>query len=198
MRDIYVLHCFIGLRVSDLATFLYNPHRYIREIGGKFFVEIKTEKTGEVVVIPLSKAALQILSKRNYNFDGFFSYQYYNLTIKEVARRAGLTSEIVTTRTQGGLRVDVVRDKCELMSSHTARRTFATNAYLAGLQEKAIMMITGHKTTQSFYRYIRCSSLDSAIKIAGHHFFDIEMPITELLEGPDIQVIEDEDQKKLT
>jgi integrase len=64
------------------------------------------------------------------------------------------------------------------MSSHTARRTFATNAHLSGLSERDIMMITGHKTTTSFYRYIRSNSMQSAIKIANHDFFNIDMPVT--------------------
>jgi hypothetical protein len=64
------------------------------------------------------------------------------------------------------------------MSSHTARRTFATNAHLSGIAERDIMLITGHKTTSSFYKYIRSSSMENAIKIANHNFFNLDMPVT--------------------
>ncbi len=177
-RDIYVIHCFLGLRFSDLAIILQNPKNYIREMGGKLYFEIKTQKTGAIVFIPVSRSVKQVCERYQWNFGEIFSYQYYNESIKEIARRAGITDNIIFTRTEGGKRVDTVIQKCELMSSHTARRTFATNAHLSGIADRDIMMITGHKTTASFYRYIRSNSMQSAIKIANHDFFNIDMPVT--------------------
>jgi integrase len=49
-----------------------------------------------------------------------------------------------------------------LISTHTARRSFATNAYLAGQQTLNIMAITGHSTEKSFNRYIRVTPLEKA------------------------------------
>ncbi len=181
VRDVYILQCFVGLRYSDLRTFLRNPKRYIKRIDARDYIEIKTTKTGEVVVIPVSNVVKDILNKYNYNFGNLFSYQYFNLSIKEMAKRAGFTQEIVFTRTEGGERVDRLIPKWQLMSSHTARRTFATNAFLAGVPVKNIMLITGHKTVTSFDKYIRCSNLDAAVKIGTHEFFSIEMPITIVL-----------------
>jgi len=178
VRDIYVLHCFLGLRYSDLALILAEPKNYLREMGGKLYFEIKTQKTGEIVFIPISRTVKQVCERYQWNFGEIFSYQYYNEAIKEIARRAGITEKIVFTRTEGGKRIDTLIPKCDLMSSHTARRTFATNAHLSGLSERDIMMITGHKTTTSFYRYIRSNSMQSAIKIANHDFFNIDMPVT--------------------
>lgn len=178
VRDIYVLQCFVGLRYSDFSIVLQNPKQHLSEIGGKYFISIKTNKTGEVVVIPVARVVKQIFEKYQYNFGKVFSYQYYNESIKEIAQRAGITDEIVFTRTEGGQRIDTPLVKWSLMSSHTARRTFATNAFLSGMPEKNIMLITGHKTTQAFHRYVRCTSLDAAIKIANHAFFNIELPVT--------------------
>ena len=45
--------------------------------------------------------------------------------------------------------------KHELISSHTARRSFATNNYLDGVPIPTIRAITGHKTDQAFYKYIK-------------------------------------------
>ncbi len=178
VRDVYVLQCFIGLRFADLAIVLKNPKQFIKDEAGKRFFEIKTQKTGEVVIIPLAKVVKEILVKYDYDFGKLFSYQYYNREIKNMAEISGIKTEVVFTRTQGGLRTDQVRLKTELMSSHTARRTFATNAFLSDLPIKNIMLITGHKTTSSFDRYVRCSNLDAAIKIANHPFFHIEMPVS--------------------
>lgn len=192
VRDIYIIQCFIGLRFSDLSALLPDIQSYIRDIGGKTFFEIKTQKTGEVVVIPVANVVRQLAEKHQYNFSKIFSYQYYNLTIKDIALKAGLTQEIIFTRTEGGIRVDTPRPKWVMMSSHTARRTFATNAHLAGITDKSIMNITGHKTTQSFYRYIRCSALESAIEIANHPFFSIDLPVTKTIEYANYERLTDE------
>lgn len=194
VRDVYVMQCFLGLRYSDLKKLLNDPKQYLRTIGGKLFFEIKTKKTGEVVVIPISRVARQMLDKYQYDFGKAFTYQYYNLAIKDVAAKAGIAEEVIFTRTEGGIRVDTPRLKWALMSSHTARRTFATNAFLSGMPEKNIMLITGHKTTQAFQRYIRCSNLDAAIKIANHDFFNIDLPVTIAITNNQI-ALEDENSR---
>ena len=56
--------------------------------------------------------------------------------------------------------------------TYTARRSFATNAYLAGLPPISIMKITGHKTESSFMKYIKISEKENAIQLKGHEFFN--------------------------
>jgi len=52
--------------------------------------------------------------------------------------------------------------KYELVTSHTARRSFATNLYRRGLPASQIMLLTGHKTEGAFLRYIKVSKEDNA------------------------------------
>jgi integrase len=61
--------------------------------------------------------------------------------------------------------------KYALVSSHTARRTGATNMYLAGVQTFRIMLITGHTTEQSFFKYIRIEREENARVLSEHPFF---------------------------
>ena len=61
--------------------------------------------------------------------------------------------------------------KWELVTSHTARRSFATNAFLNDVPALAIMQITGHRTESAFMKYIRMSPKDNAIKLQSHKFF---------------------------
>ncbi len=189
IRDIYVIHCFLGLRFGDLRILLRSIKTFLKREAGRTFIEIKTKKTGEVVVIPIAGVVKQLLEKHNYDLRGELLSSYYNASIKEVAKRAGLNSDVVFTRTEGGKRTDTVFKKYELMSSHTARRTFATNATLSGLGQNFIMKITGHRTVSAFERYIKCSNLDSAIKIADHAFFNIEMPATLMLAEKDQKIL---------
>jgi integrase len=45
-----------------------------------------------------------------------------------------------------------------LLSTHTARRSFATNLFLSGFPAISIMKITGHTTEKSFMKYIKDNS----------------------------------------
>jgi hypothetical protein len=173
VRDAYVLHCFLGLRFQDFRELLTNIQASVRQLPQGRFFSIKTRKTDIEVFIPIAKIIAEILARRNYSFGKRFTYQYYNDSIKEVAQLAGLASVFIKTITRGGVRTDNVLEKWQVMSSHTARRSFATNAYLSGIPIAKIMLITGHTTEESFRRYLRMTGMESAISISQHDFFSL-------------------------
>ncbi|MGU3377668.1 phage integrase SAM-like domain-containing protein [Chryseobacterium sp. M5A1_1a] len=175
VRDIYICQCFLGLRVSDLRKFIKQIEKTVKKVDGKLFFEIKTSKTGEVVVIPTAIMVLKIFEKYNYDFGKGFSEQYYRRTLKEIFAASDIDREILFHRTEGGEKIERTVMYSDLMGTHTARRTFASNAYLAGLNPLDIMKITGHKSFNSFFKYIRCENLATAIKISDHDFFKIEL-----------------------
>ncbi|WP_344981051.1 tyrosine-type recombinase/integrase [Compostibacter hankyongensis] len=181
IRNIFVLACELGLRFSDLKIVLKDPKLYLHREHGKLFFEIKTQKTGEVSYIPLSNLAMAILNHAHWSFNDNFSLSYFNLSIKEVCKRAKIDGTITFTRTTGGRRKDTIFRKYELVSSHTARRTFATNAFLHRMPIEQIMAITGHKTVQAFMRYIRCSALEKALKAAENVFFTTRFAPADLI-----------------
>ena len=53
-------------------------------------------------------------------------------------------------------------EKWEAVSSHTARRSAATNMFKAGIPSISIMKITGHKTETQFMKYIKVSKEENA------------------------------------
>ena len=66
-----------------------------------------------------------------------------------------------------------VYKKWGLIGTHTARRTFATNAILEGSMPKmTIMIMTGHKSEKTFDGYVRVDSLTSALQYADTPFFN--------------------------
>ena len=87
-------------------------------------------------------------------------------------REIGLTDLVTYCYTKGGKLVTVTREKWELISSHTTRRSAATNMYLTGrMKTLEIMKLTGHRTEQNFFRYIRPTGDDTARSISGDMFF---------------------------
>ena len=61
--------------------------------------------------------------------------------------------------------------KYMLVKTHTARRSFCTNAYLAGVPVIDIMAISTHTTESSFMRYIKVTKEQQADRMAQHPFF---------------------------
>jgi integrase len=130
------------------------------------------KKTGKPVTIPLSEKLNSLLLKYQTSSGNFFSGihdQRVNDTIKEVAAKADIfRQEVIVNTTEKGLRVSKHIPKCQLITNHTARRSFATNKVLEGYPYSAIILITGHKTEKAFLRYVKLSGYD-AIKIFKQH-----------------------------
>ncbi len=84
----------------------------------------------------------------------------------------GLNDKITFSYTKGGELKTATCEKWELISSHTARRSVATNMYLTGrMKTLEIMKLTGHRSEQNFFRYIRLTNDDTARSISGDMFF---------------------------
>ncbi|MBQ3689701.1 MAG: tyrosine-type recombinase/integrase [Bacteroidales bacterium] len=164
--DLFAVGCFTGMRYSDYSTLNSN------NIQCGFIVK-KTKKTGVVVKIPIHPIVREILER----YDGFPKYkgskQNFNKVLKTAVRRNGFNQEILCEFTQGGKIVRQVKRKYEMIASHTARRSFATNAYLAGIPIARIMMLTGHQSETSFFKYIKIQNTENAEELAHHAFFAI-------------------------
>ena len=166
--DLFIIGCFTGLRVSD-----YNSlsERNIRVENGVRMLKIKTAKTGRVVAIPLRPEIEEILIRYEGNPPPTMPDQRLNDLIKEIAENAGIDSTEFVTKTRGGKKIEVKKHKFELVVTHTARRSFCTNAYLAGMPSLDIMSISGHTTESSFMKYIKVTPEQVAIKMSEHPFF---------------------------
>ena len=167
-RDIFLIGCRTGLRFSDLKAI---THEKIIRNDSFEYIKIKTQKTGEVVYIPLHPQAREIFERHEFQLPRVPSNQKFNYYIKEIGKLAGIETPSTTYRTEGGKKTERVRPKYELMTVHTARRTFATLAYKAGLPAHSIMKITGHRSERSFMKYIKLTNKEHAEILAQSSFF---------------------------
>lgn len=165
-RSIFLIGCYTALRISDfsrLERFNFSD-RYIR-IKPK-----KGIKKNEDVVIPIHPVIAEIM-RGGFDLSKKVSDQHVNEHLKELCRLAGIKELVTVVRTEGGKHVSRTVPKWELVSSHTGRRSGATNMFKAGIPAISIMKITGHKTEKSFLKYIRISQEENAELLAGHAFF---------------------------
>lgn len=162
-RDMFLIGAYTGLRYSDYSRL--KPANITDGV-----IRIKNKKTGISTSVPVHWVVREIID-RGYDFDHPLFEQKLNDQIKDVARLAGLDDDVLINRNLGGKNVEIVKKRYELISSHTARRSFATNAYKAGIPTVSIMKITGHKKESTFMRYIRIGEKENAEMLKYSSFF---------------------------
>lgn len=156
-RDLFVIGCNTGLRQSDLnhlekASFDLEKNE----------MTIVTEKTAEKVVLYMNSYVREIYAKYNGQFPKMCDRSKYNAHLKELGRFAEIDDEVIMKENRGGKIVGVKYKKYQLISSHTARRSFATNLYLKGAPTVGIMKLTGHTTEANFLKYIKVTREENA------------------------------------
>lgn len=167
-RDFFIIGLYSGLRVSDLLNL--DKHN----IHGNYF-RVVNSKTDAQVLIPLNEKVKTILEKRDGNFPRKISDQKFNLYIKEVCKKVGITS---LTRGERMLPViiqgkktfrKVLGDypKYQLVSSHCMRRSFCTIHY-GKVDTLTIMKISGHSTEKQFLSYIRRTPIEYADRLRDY------------------------------
>lgn len=161
VRDLFMIGCYTGLRVSD-----YNNIKQ-HHIKGDF-IDLYQHKTGQRVVIPIHHTVKEILTKYDGKTPPRISDQKINLYIKEICKAAGMSEQVEKQRTKGGAKVANVVEKWQLVTSHTARRSFASNMTKAGIPIQQIMQITGHKKEGVFLKYVKLSAMEHAEIMRSH------------------------------
>jgi integrase len=177
-KDNFIIGLRTGLRISD---FLDLKQLNIKEN----YIEVETKKTGRAVVIPMHYQVKAILDKRKGELPPKLTEQRFNEYLKEVCQIVGFTDVV-----EGGKMVNMKDEKdyfgdskvkvkstmrkvfgtfpkYELITSHTCRRSFASNLYMK-LDNPTIMAITGHSTETMFLKYIKITPKEHAEKLNQH------------------------------
>ncbi|MBM1105160.1 site-specific integrase [Aurantibacter crassamenti] len=168
-RDLFLIGYYTGQRVSDFNGLGIND---IRVFEQRQVFEITQKKTSKTIYIPVHPNLKRIFKTR---YNGMAPLKMpellLNKYIKKVGEKAKINESINIIKTKGGKRNTESKKKWELIGTHTARRSFCTNAYLSKMPVIDIMAISGHTTEKEFYKYIKVTPQERAIKIADSAFF---------------------------
>jgi len=162
-RKWLLLGCLIGQRGGDLLNI---TDKNIKELNGIKIIELKQQKTGKLVAIPLLPEALEIIES---GFPYKISLARYNEYIKDVCQEAGIT-EMLTGRikeTSRDATTIQTLPKYKFISSHVSRRSFATNFY-GRIPTPVLMNITAHGTEKMFLSYIGKTTYDNAYQMLDY------------------------------
>ena len=149
-RKWLLIGCEIGQRAGDLLKLTIDNLRYK---GNNIYFDIEQEKTGKDLSIRV--IAPHIIDIVENDFPYTISQQKLNKHIKDVCRLAKIEDEVK------GKKYDKITKrkkldfypKCDLITSHSFRRSFATN-YYKKMPTAVLIGITKHSKESLFLEYI--------------------------------------------
>jgi len=148
IRDLFLILCYTGLRYSDVIRLIPSNIKVIKDSKDNPFevIQIVTQKTNASLTIPIHIYVKQIFNQYNI-IPNVVNNQVFNKKIKQVCRLAGI-------------------DTWTKVSSHSGRRSFASNLFEQGLSESLIMKLMGWKTAPVMFSYLK-SSPEKVAELVG-------------------------------
>lgn len=148
-RDLFLIGAWTALRISDVLRLQEENFDFDKKI-----INLQIKKTGSQLAIPLHPVVKEVFEK----YDGILPIlpePTINKEIKNVcADIKSLQKEIFVNETKGGVQKLTKYKKYDMVTTHTARRSFASNMFRRDFSVHRIMAITGHKKEADFFRYI--------------------------------------------
>lgn len=135
-RDVFMFQAHTGMRYGDVRRI--RPEHIHGET-----IQVVTHKNRKSIRIPFLPYARSIWEKYKGSLPAI-SNQKQNEYIKELVGKAGITGSVVKVDYRGNERIEEVLPKSELISTHTAKRTFVTILRQRGVSVEAIMRATGN------------------------------------------------------
>lgn len=158
-KDIFVFGSYVGLRFADLMKLKPSNLEYI---NNSLYLRVLAAKTNAETIIKLPDYATDILNryKKTGRLLPQISNSQLNKNIKLLCEKAGWTAVIGKKRSQSGISKTILKNGkpyrfCDLVTTHTMRRTAITNLLLLGMPELMVRQISGHAPgSKAFYRYV--------------------------------------------
>lgn len=173
----FVLGCTIGLRVNDLLNL--RKGNIERNTNGTY-IKTFAAKTGSYTKIKLPNYSIEIIARQKQGGKNLLrpiGAGNLNKYIKQICELAGWKYAYPKLRSRRGKRVEIYRNKksqssyrfCDLVSTHTMRRTAISTLLNLGVDENYVRKVSGHSAgSKEFYKYVKYSqqNVDDAIESA--------------------------------
>jgi len=163
IRDRWLVMYCTGLRVSD-------NRKLILQYFDEEYISMMNAKTGKVVAIPYHPLMIDILAKYNNTLPPNLHDVCINREIKVIGKMVGLTDRFTFAETRGGVTRQVTKEKWELLTCHTARRSVTTNMQKANVPFEVGGGMLG-MSRKTWDHYNKASPGDKAKVLKEHAFF---------------------------
>jgi integrase len=169
-RDLFLLGCFTGLRFNRWGEI--QRDNVLTTKGGETLELYTTKGVRKRVNIPLHPVVKSICESYDWKLPPVPSDVIINSQLKDIGVAAGFTEEVkqvVQIKAQSKI---VISPKYKLISTHTARRSFATNAFEAGVPIEDIAALVAHSSVETTRHYIKLDQKAKTARLAALPFFN--------------------------
>lgn len=151
-RDTFLFACYTGLRYSDIEKL--KPENV--QDGTLSLTVVKTRERYHRPLLPQAAAILERYKGRYpKNALPVVSNQKLNAHLKELGQLAGLETPVQLVRFVGNRREEETVPKWALLTTHSARRTFATLSLERGMQPAILQRLLGHADIRQTMQYAK-------------------------------------------
>jgi integrase len=165
IKDIFVFGCTVGLRISDLLALNQTN---LEKNFNDYYIKLFSKKTSAFTRIKLPDYVIKIIEKYEGRFPTLLPKVHlfnFNKYIREIIEKAGWTYWVDKKRTKQGVSKVIkktnTKDRfrfCDLITSHTMRKTAITTYLTLGMPEQLVRRISGHSPgSKEFFRYVKYS-----------------------------------------
>ena len=144
-RDMFLIGVNSGQRFSDYSVFEKA------DVSNGMIIK-RAEKTETNSYIPLHPKLERLLDKYDWQLRTISS-QKFNKAIQQICKKAGFDDEVKKTKYLGSKKMIERFQRWEIVTSHTARRTFITLSSTKGMPDHIIMSITGIRDPKTLQKY---------------------------------------------
>lgn len=148
VRAQFLVECYTGARNSDVVRLTKDN---IDNEGCIVYVSQKTKIRTSVPCKPLVRELLESGDNREYPKDAL-PLKTKNDIIRRMLKAAGVTDNVKVYK--GG--EELTGEKWQFCSTHTGRRSFASNLYLRNVDVYTISKLMGHASPDQTAGYIVC------------------------------------------
>ena len=150
VKTSFLFGCFCGLRISDVRALKWSN---VHQDGKRKFISITMKKTGQTIIVPLSKNALKWMPERGDSKDSDLVFpklphnNTINFDLKGWMKRAGIEKRVCF---------------------HVSRHTFATLTLESGADIAEVSSLLGHKnirTTQIYAKVVDRKKIEAMNKL---------------------------------
>lgn len=178
VRDLFLMLAWTGQRYSDLEQ-LTAKNIHTTEDGKHRYFKVRQTKTDAIVFVPIVPELEAVLDKyndcppkpiSNQKFNDFIKEACKAVALTDAGKDAGFADNVEIERTLNAEKQTTVKPFYECVTSHTGRRSFATNGYRRDVPLPLLMSVTGHTSEAMFFKYIKEDPEQGRERILNNYF----------------------------
>lgn len=178
VRDLFLLLAWTGQRYSDLEQ-LTAKNIYSTDDGKHRYFKVRQTKTDAVVFVPIVPELDSVLAKyndcppkpiSNQKFNDFIKEACKAVALTDAGKDAGFADNVEIERTLNAEKQTTVKPFYECVTSHTGRRSYATNGYRRDVPLPLLMSVTGHTSEAMFFKYIKEDPKQGRERMLNNYF----------------------------